>query len=62
MASVEKKIRTKQTHLGPGGYGCPCCAPAKSHRKTVNRAVKRGKLKMFARQEIEEQREQDCED
>lgn len=55
MASAEKKIIHKNTHFGPGGYGYPCCAPPLSWRKTVNRAVKRGKLKEFVRKEIQDQ-------
>lgn len=28
-----------------GGWHCPCCAPAPSHRKAVIRQLKRGKWK-----------------
>lgn len=55
-------IHSKQLHMklrmhgiGPGGWKCPCCAPAPKNRKPHCRAIKRGQEKAFIRKYIAEQ-------
>ena len=39
---MRKSVRVfRDKGLGPGGWSCPCCAPAKRHRKTWMRAVRK---------------------
>jgi uncharacterized C2H2 Zn-finger protein len=37
--SLHKRVRDAK--LGPGGWHCPCCAPAKRDRKKYLRAARR---------------------
>jgi len=43
MRSLHKRCR--DGCLGPGGWFCPCCAPAIRERKRFLRKIKRGLLR-----------------
>lgn len=53
----QKKLHMKirNMKLGPGGWHCPCCAPAKRERPAYVRAVKRGREKTWLRKLVSEQ-------
>ena len=34
-------MKVRNIHLGPGGWHCPCCVPAKKARKSWIRKSKR---------------------
>lgn len=41
MQHRKSSVRYVQKHVGPGGWNCPCCAPAPGKRKEQFRSAKR---------------------
>lgn len=44
-----KHIERAATHIGPGGYKCPCCGPAPAERQKFRRVVRRRMKQAFAK-------------
>jgi hypothetical protein len=54
-----KSAYKKNKHTGPGGMGCPCCAPSPKHRKAFLRADKKAeRVVAFKQQHLPETEEQ----
>lgn len=50
----EKRYASRFILIGPGGWKCPCCAPAPRDRKRTLRAYKRGAYRRFLEQYVTE--------
>jgi hypothetical protein len=48
------KAYKKNKHVGPGGMGCPCCAPSPKHRKAFFRARKKAERALAIREATNE--------
>lgn len=51
---MKKSIKIyRDKGIGPGGWDCPCCGPAKSHRKQWMRMVRKRIVRMERRADPE---------